>query len=464
MKTRRVEEELLMIFDLALQNGRVIDPANGLDQKASLGIKGKSISALTSDSIKGKIELDCEGLVVCPGFIDIHSHVDNHLYSGECYALQGITTTIGGNCGLSPLSPEIFFREMQKSGFPINQGQMVGHSFTLREAACLNDISIPASSRQIKVMHRMAEERLNQGALGISFGLEYAPGSSYKEISTLCKLAAAYDRPVAIHIRYDSWKGLEGLEEVFNLVRQTEVSLLISHLVYMVGMGMMTEALDLIERARNEGLAIEVDSGLYSAFATFIGSAVFAPGCLEKWGCDYNSLYVSTGPYANQQLTRELFEMLRTEAPETVIVAFVGKDEEVEEALLKPYVMVSTDGAVGSPEPGSGHPQDSGTFPRFFRLMVREKGLLSLNEAIRKCTTLPAGKMNLYNKGSLRPGTDADITVFDINTITDTSDYPGIGQPDSTPIGIEHVIVNGTPVVRYGNLLTGSLPGRPVRA
>jgi N-acyl-D-amino-acid deacylase len=453
-----------MIFDLALKNGRVIDPASGLDQKVSLGIKGESISALTSDSIKGKIELDCEGLVVCPGFIDIHSHVDNHLYSGNCYALQGITTTIGGNCGLSPLSPEGFFREMKNSGFPINQGQLVGHSFTLREAVGINDINIPATAGQIETMLRMAEERLNEGALGLSFGLEYTPGSSYEEVSALCKLAAAYDRPVAIHIRYDSWKGLVALEEAFSLARQTGVSLLISHLVYMVGMGMMTEALDLIEKARIEGLEIGVDSGLYSAFATFIGSAVFAPGCLEKWGCDYNSLYVSTGPYVNQQLNRELFEMLRKEAPETVIVAFVGKEEEVEEALLRPYVIVSTDGAVGSPEPGSGHPQDSGTFPRFFRLMVREKGLLSLNEAIRKCTTLPAGKMNLHNKGTLQPGADADITVFDINTITDTSDYPGIGQPDSTPIGIAHVIVNGTPVVTNGNLLSKSLPGRPVRA
>jgi N-acyl-D-amino-acid deacylase len=453
-----------MIFDLVLNNGRVIDPSTELDGKASVGISDDKIAVITTEKITGANELDCTGKIVSPGFIDVHSHVDNHLYSGNCFALQGITTTIGGNCGLSPLYPDQFFSQMRSCGFPISQGQLAGHSFTMREDAGIFDINASASKEQLARIIKMAEKRLREGALGISFGLEYAPGSSYEEIKALFILAAAYNRPVAVHTRHDSWKGLEAITEVLNLTRQTGASLLISHLVYMVGMGMMTEALELINKAIAEGLPVAVDSGLYSAFATFIGSAVFAPGCLEKWGCDHDSLYVSTGPYVGQRLTGELFEMLRHEAPDTVIVAFVGREEEVEEALLKPYVMVSTDGAVGSPEPGSGHPQDSGTFPRFFRSMVREKGLLSLSEAIRKCTTLPADKMNLQGKGTLRAGADADLTVFDIETITDTSDYPGIGQPDSAPIGIEYVIVNGIPVVENGRLVEGSMPGRPVRA
>lgn len=452
---------LLMCYDLVIKNGRVIDPAENIDAQATIAINDAKITAL-DDSAEGNLEIDASGKIVCPGFVDIHSHVDNHLYSGQCYALQGITTTIGGNCGLSPQPPAAFFEQMRREGFPINQGQLVGHSFTLREETAITAMNQPATDKQIERMVELTEERLDQGALGISFGLEYAPGSSYREVLALCNLAANYGRPAAIHIRHDSWEGIKAIREAADLARETGVSLQISHLVYMVGMGMMKEALQEIELALDEGLNIAVDSGLYSAFATFIGSAVFSPGCLEKWQCGYDSLYIATGPYAHQQCTAELFTRLRRDEPDTVIVAFAGKEAEVIEALCKPYVFVSTDGAVGSPEPGCGHPQDSGTFPRFFRLMVRENGLLTFPDAIAKCTSRPARKMGLANKGTLRPGSDADLVVFDPETITDTSDYPGLGKPDSPPLGIEHVLVNGTPVVRNGQLIEDVLPGKPV--
>jgi N-acyl-D-amino-acid deacylase len=452
-----------MRYDLVIKNGRVIDPAEDFDAQTTIAISNGKIATL-NDSAGGNLEIDASGKIVCPGFVDIHSHVDNHLYSGQCCALQGITTTIGGNCGLSPQPPAVFFEQMQREGFPINQGQLVGHSFTLREETAITDLNLPATENQIERMVELAEERLSQGALGISFGLEYAPGSSYSEVLALCHLAARYSRPVAIHTRHDSWEGIRAIREAADLVRDSGVSLQISHLVYMVGMGMMKEALQEIELALNEGLNIAVDSGLYSAFATFIGSAVFSPGCLDKWQCDYDSLYIATGPYAHRQCTAELFTRLRRDEPDTVIVAFVGKEAEVVEALCKPYVFVSTDGAVGSPEPGSGHPQDSGTFPRFLRLMVRETGLLSFPDAIAKCTSQPARKMGLVSKGTLRPGSDADLVVFDPEIITDTSDYPGLGEPDSPPLGIEHVIVNGTPVVKNGQLIKDAHPGKAVLA
>lgn len=452
-----------MNYDLVIKNGRVIDPSEGIDTITTLCVSEGKIATLTDEAI-GAIEIEASGKIVCPGFVDIHSHVDNHLYSGQCYVLQGITTAIGGNCGLSPQPTAAFFEQMRREGFPINQGQLVGHSFTLREETALTNNNLPATDKQIEKMTELAEERLNQGALGISFGLEYAPGSSYREVLALCHLAARYKRPAAIHIRHDCWEGIKAIREAADLVRDSGVSLQISHLVYMVGMGMMKEALQEIELALQEGLSITADSGLYSAFATFIGSAVFDPGCLEKWQCSYDNLYIATGPFAHQQCNAELFTRLRREEPNTVIVAFVGKDDEVIEALRKPYVFVTTDGAVGSPEPGNGHPQDSGTFPKFFRLMVRETGILTFSEAIAKCTNLPAQKMNLKGKGSLKPGSDADVVVFDPEIITDTSDYPGLGQPDSPPLGLEHVLVNGTPVVKNGLLLQDSRPGKAVLA
>ncbi len=451
-----------MQFDLVINDGTVVEPASETVTVANVGIKDGKIGAITRGNLEGKQIIDAGGQIVSPGFVDIHSHVDNYAYGGRCYALQGITTTIGGNCGLSPVAPADFFCRMKKQGFPINQGQLVGHSFTLRNEVGVKDNYTPADQKQVSQMADLAEERLAQGGLGISFGLEYAPGSSYRELLALCRVAARYGKPVAIHTRSDSWEGLKAIQEALQLARETGAALQIAHLVYMVGMGMMTEALHLIEEARRQGLDVTADSGLYSAFATFIGSAVFDPGCLEKWGRDYSDLYISTGPHAHEQCTEELFTRLRQEEPDTVVVAFVGQESEVAEALLKPFVMVSTDGCVGSPRPGTGHPQDSGTFPRFFRLLVRESGLLTLLQAVSKCTWQPAQRMGLKHKGTLKIGSDADVVVFDLNKIQDNSNYPGLGQPDTPPSGISHVIVNGVPVVEAGRFKEGVMPGLPV--
>jgi N-acyl-D-amino-acid deacylase len=457
-----LREGFVMFYDLVIKNGNIIDPLLELTTIGNIGVHSGKIVTITRETIEGTTTIDAKMQVVSPGFVDIHSHVDNYQCAGKSYALQGITTTIGGNCGLSPLSPTVFFEQMQKTGFPINQGQFAGHSFSLREEVGLTNPHQPADKEQIEMMVELAQKRLAQGAIGISFGLEYAPGSSYQEVLELCRLAALYGKPVSIHVRHDSWEGLKAIDETIRLAEETGVSIIISHLVYMVGMGMMTEALCMIDNARERGLDIAVDSGLYSAFATFIGSEVFAPGCLEKWGRSYEDLYISTGPYAHQQCTEPLFNMLRKEAPETVLVAFVGTEAEVYEALARPYVVVSTDGAVGSPEPGTGHPQDSGTYPKFFRTMVRETGRLSLLEAVRKCTLQPARLLGLDSKGTIKPGSDADLVIFDLNRISDTSDYPGLGQPDSPPLGIDYVIVNGQLVVENGEFIATAKPGLPV--
>jgi len=265
-----------MIFDLVLNAGRVIDPLTALDCKASVGISGDKIAVITTETIEGVTELDCTGKIVSPGFIDIHSHVDNYLYSGNCYALQGITTAIGGNCGLSPLYPDHFFSQMIASGFPINQGQLAGHSFTMREEAGILDINAPASKEQLALIIKVAEKRLQEGALGISFGLEYAPGSSCEEIKALFTLAASHERPVAVHTRHDSWKGLEAIIEVLDISRQTGASLLISHLVYMVGMGMMTEALTLLRKPYQKA-CLSQWTAVFTALLPHLSVPLFLP-------------------------------------------------------------------------------------------------------------------------------------------------------------------------------------------
>lgn len=450
-------------FDLAIVGGVLIDPERALRTVGNLGIRDGRVAVITREPLEAAAVIDATGAVVCPGFIDIHAHVDGHEYSAQTMALQGITTTIGGNCGLMDHDLDEFFTKIETDGFPLNHGMFVGHSFTLRRLVGATDNYGPATTAQVREMVRLAEGGLKQGALGVSFGLEYAPGTSWEELTALAALAGRYDKLVAVHSRYDSWRGVGAISELVRLAETTGARVLVSHLTYMTGMGMMTESLSVLDEARARGVDIHVDSGLYHAFATFIGSAVFDDGCLEKWGVGYDSLMMATGEHAGRRLDEGLFRLLRRDDPEAVCVAFVGRESEVFEAFDRPYTMVSTDGAVGAPTPGTGHPQDAGTFPRFFRTVVREQGRLPLIDAIRRCTTLPAGALGLRTKGALRVGADADLVVFDPDQIEDRAGYPGLGVPDAPPVGIHHVIVNGVPVVSAGEFQPSARPGVPVR-
>lgn len=453
-----------MIFDLVIKNGTLVDPERGQITVGSIGLTDGKIAAITREDIKGQEEIDAKLQIVSPGFIDIHAHLDGYLYSAQCMIKQGVTTSIGGNCGFGPLELDAFFNDLETKGYPLNQAMMVGHSFTLREKAGLTNPYIAATPDQIAQMVYLLEKAFDEGAIGLSFGLEYAPGTSFEEILALSKIAAKYGKLVSVHTRTDSWQGIGAVKEAIRITELTGVSLQISHLVYQVGMGMMTEALEVINEAVRNGLDVTGDSGLYHAFATFIGSAVYDEGCLEKWGCGYDSLYVATGKYAGQNCTKAIFEELRTKHKEDVVVAFVGKEKEVYEALLPEYMMVSSDGGVGSPTPGNGHPQDAGTFPRFFEKMLRERNDFSLVEGVRKCSLLPAQRLGLKDKGRIKIGADGDLVVFNLNQIADQANYPGLGQPDAPPQGIETVIVNGKVVLDKGEIKVESLPGKPIRS
>ncbi len=450
-------------LDLCIAGGVLIDPERSLRTVGNVGVRDGRISAITREPLEATTTIEAMGSVVCPGFIDIHAHVDGYEYSAQTMALQGITTTIGGNCGLMDHDLDEFFGRIDTSGFPLNHGMFVGHSFTLRRLVGVTDNYAPATTEQVREMVRLAERGLEQGALGISFGLEYAPGTSWEELTALAEVAARYDKLVPVHARHDGWRGVGAIQELVRLAETTGARVLVSHLTYMTGMGMMTESLSVLDDAIARGVDIHADSGLYHAFATFLGSAVFDDGCIEKWGVGYDSLSIATGELAGHSLDEALFNRLRHDDPEAVCVAAVGKEAEVFEAFDRPYMMVSTDGAVGAPTPGTGHPQDAGTFPRFFRTVVREQGRLPLIEGIRRCTIMPARVLGLRDKGALRVGADADLVIFDPARIEDRAGYPGSGVPDAPPLGVHHVIVNGVPVVSEGGFRPSARPGRPIR-
>ena len=294
-------------------------------------------------------------------------------------------------------------------------------------------------------MVRLAEIALSEGALGVSLGLEYAPGTTLEEVLPLAHLAAGYDKLMPIHTRTDAFDFAKGVHEAIKIMELTGVRVQISHFAYQYAMrGVMRYALHMVEEARAKGLPLFCDTGAYEAYATFIGSPVFAPGWEERSGCTLHDLMVSSGKYAGMHCTPEILAEIQETAPTTIGTAFVCNHSEVILALQQPYCMISTDGGISlARAPRENHPEGAGTYPRILGRFVREENALPLLDAITKASWLPAQQLGLGNKGWLGEGADADIVVFDPNTIIDNAEYVGLGEPDAPPTGIEEVIVNG---------------------
>ncbi|MEG1929890.1 MAG: amidohydrolase family protein [Anaerovorax sp.] len=455
----------MKMYDVVICGGTIVDPKRKIQTIGNIGIIGDKISTITREKIEGKVRIEAEGKIVCPGFIDIHSHLNLPLMPAWLSAKQGITTCLSGNCGLTPNMPiQKYLTDVEEQGYPINFATLIGHSWKLREMVGLKDPYETANEKQIQEMVQIAEQALEEGAFGISLGLEYSPGATEEEILPLVELAAKYDKLVPIHIRTDALDFAIGLREAISLMEKTGARIHISHLAYQFGVHpeVTKMALSMIENAIAKGMPLLCDSGIYEAFATYVQSAVFDKGWHKRYNCELSDLMISSGKYVGKRCTEEIYDYVRTKERETVGTAFVGALPDLTLALQQPYVMISTDAGLVD-RPGEGHPQDAGTFPRVFQRLVREQGALTLMEAIEKSTYLPAKQMKLANKGWLGTGADADIVVFDARKIGDNADYVGIGQPDAAPTGIEYVIVNGVPVVNLGEAQTERLPGKVLR-
>ena len=445
------------MYDIVINNGLIIDPETHTRCISNIGISNGKIAVITLDEIHGAQEFDAVNRVVCPGFIDMHGHIDLDDYCGELSLRQGITTTVGGNCGLSPLDINSFFKEQEQEGFIINQAELFGHSISLRDAVGASDPLKPATPEQLSRMEYLVEKAFEDGACGLSLGLAYAPGTSNDEIINLSKIAARYGRIVAVDTRMLTGIDMYSLVEVISLARQTGVRIQVSHLVYQYGTGVMDEALAVINKARTDGIDIRFDSGMYTQWATHIGAVLFSEEYMETNGWKLEDILVITGKYNGQRLTMDIYQDLRTNAPQTAVVVFTGIEEEIYMALNHPYAMPSTD--TGTYAPGEGHPQIAGSFPRYFRKMVVERFQLNLMEAVCKATLLPADTLGLTTKGRLQVGMDADIVVFDIHTINDKAIF---GQPNASPEGIDYVFINGQLIFAKGEIINAR-GGKAVR-
>ena len=446
-------------YDLVLAGGRVMDPESGLDAVRHLGIRGGTIVAISESPLEGDSVVDVSGLVVAPGFIDLHAHGQDP-FSSRLQARDGVTTALELESGTGDVEEWYASREGKAA---IHYGATASHGAARRLAlgGRQQAVRLAADLEQVAVMEARLRDELGRGALGLGFGIQYTPGARREEIHRLFQLAADEGVTSFVHIRYaglvEPGSSIEAVHEMIANAASTGGGVHIVH-IGSSGLGQVPTLLSMIDGAQARGLDVTTEVYPYTAASTDIRAAIFDPGWRERLGGDFSDIeWDATG----ERLTEATFNERRETGGR--IIAHIIPREMFELALAHPLVMVASDGVPFVN--GQGHPRGAGTFARVLGRYVREEGLLTLMEALGKMTLMPARRLDTYvpqmtNKGRIRVGADADITVFDPATVIDHATFQSPTQPSS---GIEHVLVAGTFVVRDAELIETALPGQPIR-
>ena len=309
---------------LFISGGTVIDPETLTRFSANVLCEDGRIAAIykePANAPKDAQVLDASGCFVCPGFVDPHGHIDGCKRTGMLSLLQGITTTVGGNCGFSPLDTGAFLRSQTE--FPIHQAELVGLC-ALREAAGVTDLFAPARRAQVHTMETLCERALQGGAAGVSLGPGYAPGSSLEEMEALCAMARKYGRPAAIDTRMYAMTDLNSLQEAIELAEVTGCRMIISHFEYQYGVGIEYKALEMLELARDRGVDMRLDSGMYKDWCSSVGSALFEPVTMRDNGIELRHLRIITGEHIGLVPDQALYEHLREAHPCDAVVVNTG--------------------------------------------------------------------------------------------------------------------------------------------
>jgi N-acyl-D-aspartate/D-glutamate deacylase len=403
-------------FDLVIANGRVIDPESGLDQVRNIGISGRTIAAISAEPLTGRAIIDAAGLVVAPGFIDLHAHGQ----TPEGYRFQardGVTTALELEVGTADI--ERWYAE-RKSGRLINYGVSIGH-IPVRMAVMRDPGNFlptgagahkAASSAQIKEMVRRIEDGLKQGAVSMGAGFPYTPAATQDELLEVLRVAGRNRVPVHVHIR----RGVTGLAEALKLAAETKAPLHVVH-INSAATTATVEMLKMIADARAQGLDVTTEAYPYAAGMTEIKSANLD----EYQDAPEQRVALLEWPRTGERLNRETFQKYRKIGGPVVL--HTNTEEMVNVAVTSPLTMIASDSYW---ENGTGHPRTTGTYSKVLGRYVRENGSLMLMEAIRKMTLMPAERLQarvpaMKTKGRLRVGADADVTVFDAAKIIDRS-------------------------------------------
>lgn len=448
-----------------IKNGTLVDPYNHVMGKLNLLMEDGRVLEVTRQEPAVERTIDAAGKVVAPGFIDIHMHEDfvnsdRRLEQDEdkaifnCMVRMGVTTVLGGECGINRYDPVRYLDLVDKGGAAVNVALLIGNSW-LREAMGHKDKYTAVTDDELSSMISYGEKALDAGCFGISFGIRYSPGIDKRELDGLMALCRRHGGMTAAHVRDDAAHIFSAAHEFLDAAKEQGIPAQFSHIGSMAAFGQMEDFLTMIGEYRMNGLDVACDCYPYYAFSTAIGSATYDEGWLERYQCDYDAIEMCEGTYKGQRCTKEIFEEERRNHPEYLTVAYVMKDKEVDMALAHPLVMVGSDGILNH---GEGHPRAAGAFLRIFSQFVK-KGKLSLYDAIDKMTAMPAKRMGLARKGRLDKGADADIVIFDPEIVTDCATFADPLKPGK---GMEYVLIGGKTAVRNNRLVDGHL-GKAVR-
>ncbi len=451
-------------YDLVVAGGRVMDPESGLDAIRNVGVNGNRIAAVSASPLRGLQTIEAKGLVVAPGFIDLHAHGQ----TAENYRLRvldGVTTALELEIGVADL-PTWYASRKEKSliNFGASSGYVPACMAVMHDSGAFLPRDKAASLRPAPDQSREIFERvrrgLDQGGLGIGFGLEYVPKVGREDVLELFRLAARRGVPCFVHLRNQGLAEpgvLAGLQEVIADAAATGASLHVVHITS-AGRTLSAEAFKMIEGARARGLDVTTEFYPYPASMTALESAVFNDGWQERMGISYEDLvWVKTG----ERLTQESFARHRNEGGLTVIYGI--PEPMIRLAMSSPFTVVASDGLI---EEGKGHPRGAGTYARMLGHYVREEQALTLMECLRKMSLQPAQRLEksipaMRVKGRIKVGADADLVAFDPDRVIDRATF---NEPSLPSEGMKYVIVQGQITISGGELQPGVHAGRPVRA
>ena len=450
-------------YDLVLEGGRVIDPETGLDEVRNVGIRDGKIASISAAPLSGRRVIHAAGLVVAPGFIDLHQHGQD-LASQRVKAFDGVTTALEMEIG----APDVTQFLKSKEGHSlIHYGTTASHvaARALIFGAPLPEGTIlpksgpatdqPATPEQIQRIQQRLRDELDAGALGVGMGIQYTPGATRLEVIDMFRVAAERKLPVYTHMRsagrIEPGSAIESVEEVIGAAAITGASLHIVH-INSTCLRDSLECISLIEGARARGLDVTTEAYPYIAGMTAINSAVFNPGWREQLGIDYGNLVL---PDTGEHLTKKRFDELHASSKPQWVLIFANTQEMIDATIPNPLVMIASDGL-------ESHPRNAGTYARVLAQYVREKKTLTLMEALRKMTLMPAQMLErstpaAHRKGRLQEGADADIVVFDPQTIADRSTFE---KPMEPSVGVHYLLVGGAALIDEEKLAPGIFPGR----
>ena len=495
-------------YDVLIRHGRIVDGSGNPAFFADVAIRDGRLAAIGKISGEAALEIDAKGLVVAPGFIDVHTHAEeiDDLPLGENFVRMGVTTLVLGNCGSSALDVASFFQRLEATNISPNVATLIGHG-TVRGKVMGGSFMRPPTAEELEKMKGMVEQGMKDGAVGLSTGLIYLPGTFAKteEIIELAKVAARYDGIYASHMRDEGHEIFDALNELFRIAREAGIRAEVSHLKLSgkSNWGQTEKVLAAIEAARAGGLDITQDQYTYTASST--GLSQLVPEQWREGGRFKERLAVAAD---KAKLVAEMKEKLRKGGREDYAYAviasyrhnpalnglnlveaarkargsdslddqielvldiqlhngasgiFHGIDEEdLQQFLRHPNTMFASDSGVRKFKDGVPHPRGYGNNARVLARYVREFKLLRLEDAVRRMTSLPAATFRLKDRGLLREGGWADVVVFDPAKVQDEATF---SDPHHYATGFEWLLVNGVPVVKH-DTHTGARPGRTLR-